>query len=65
MASIASNPLTNYLKTSYQELKKVTWPTREEAAKHALYVILMSAAVAVFFGIIDYALSYGIEIIVS
>jgi preprotein translocase subunit SecE len=65
MASIASNPLINYLKTSYKELKKVTWPTREEAAKHALYVILMSVVVAIFFGVIDYLLTYGIEIIVS
>lgn len=65
MASLASNPITNYIKTSYKELKKVTWPTREEAAQHALYVIVMSIVVAIFFGVVDYLLSWGVEIIVN
>ena len=59
--SIRANPLSNYFKTSYHELRKVTWPTRQEATRHALLVIGLSLAMAAFFGIADYILSKGLE----
>ena len=49
--------LTQYIKDSKTELKKVTWPTREETIKHTLLVIAFSLAVAVFLGIADYIFS--------
>ncbi|OGL87234.1 preprotein translocase subunit SecE [Candidatus Uhrbacteria bacterium RIFCSPLOWO2_02_FULL_48_12] len=59
--TITNNPIANYFKTSYHELVKVTWPTREEATRHALLVIGLSLAMAAFFGIVDYLLSKGLE----
>ncbi|MFA5954572.1 MAG: preprotein translocase subunit SecE [Patescibacteria group bacterium] len=61
--TLADNPIINYFKTSYQELTKVTWPTRKEATKHSLLVIAISLAVAAFFGIVDFLLSRGLELL--
>ncbi|MBU4331768.1 preprotein translocase subunit SecE [Patescibacteria group bacterium] len=49
--------LIEYIKDSKTELKKVTWPTRQETIKHTLMVIGVSLGVAAFLGIVDYILS--------
>lgn len=56
-----NNPLTNYAKESKEELKKVTWPSKKAVFRNTLIVIAISAAVAVFFGTLDYGLSYAFE----
>jgi len=43
----------NFLKEVRQELKKVTWPTRQETIKYSLVVIGISLAVAFFLGAAD------------
>ena len=53
--------ITNYLRGSKEELKKVTWPTREETVNKTILVIIISLAVAVYLGIIDYLLTFGLE----
>ena len=35
------------------ELRRVTWPTREETMRLTLMVIAVSAAVGVFLGLVD------------
>jgi preprotein translocase SecE subunit len=50
-----------YLIESYQEMKKVAWPTRKAATNHTLLVIGISLGVAAGLGIVDYILSLGIE----
>ncbi|MCH7541483.1 preprotein translocase subunit SecE [Patescibacteria group bacterium] len=40
----------------WQELGKVTWPTRAEATKMILTVVIASAVIAVFIGSLDFAL---------
>lgn len=57
--------LVNYLKESKTELKKVTWPTRQQTITHTLLVIGISLGVAVFFGLLDYALSLGVEKLIN
>lgn len=51
----------DYFKTSWVELKKVVWPTREQTIRYSLIVIGLSIATAVFFGILDYAFNLGLE----
>jgi preprotein translocase subunit SecE len=53
--------LTNYLKASFSELKKVSWPTKKETVNHTILVIVVSLAVAAFLGIVDYFLSEILE----
>jgi len=45
--------IIKFLKEVRQELKKVTWPSREDTVKHTLTVIGISVAVALFLGGLD------------
>jgi len=47
------NRIVNFLKEVRLELKKVTWPTRQDTIKHTLAVIIISLAVAFFLGAAD------------
>jgi preprotein translocase subunit SecE len=53
--------LKNYLSESYQEIKKVTWPTKQETTNYTLLVVGISLGVALFLGIVDYILASGLE----
>lgn len=69
MLKIAKNmtifeKITNYIKTSQQELKKVVWPTRKEVTQHTLLVIGISLGVAIFLGVVDYVLVFVLGLII-
>jgi len=49
--------LVNFLKEVRFELKKVTWPTRQETIRFTLLVIGVSVGVAAFLGGLDYLFS--------
>ena len=53
--------IINFLKDVRLELKKVTWPTKQETIKHTINVIAVSIAAAAFLGGIDFLFSYLIE----
>lgn len=59
--SITNNKLANYLKNSYQELKKVVWPTKQETINHTLLVIGISLGVAIFLGALDFLFTWLFE----
>ena len=50
--------IVKFIKESRTELRKVVWPTREETIRHTLTVIIMSGALAIFLGGVDYALQF-------
>lgn len=43
------------------ELKKVTWPTREETIRLTVVVIAISLIIALYIGIIDVLLAKALE----
>ncbi|MBI2848858.1 MAG: preprotein translocase subunit SecE [Chloroflexi bacterium] len=43
-----------FLRETWVELKKVIWPTREQATNLTMIVIAISAGVGIILGIIDY-----------
>lgn len=45
---------TEFLKETRIEMKKVTWPTREEAVRYTIAIIIISGAVAFFLGGLDF-----------
>ena len=47
----------NFLKEVKQELNKVSWSTRDELISSTVVVITITAAMAVFIGVIDLVLS--------
>ena len=59
--SISSNKLTNYLRESYQELRKVVWPTRQETTNHTMVVIGISLGVAALLGALDFLFTWLFE----
>jgi preprotein translocase subunit SecE len=44
--------MVRYFRETRGELRKVTWPTREEAWRLTLIVLAVSAAMAIFLGVI-------------
>lgn len=55
------NTLNVYLRESWEELKKVTWPTRRETLSYTGLVIGLSVALALFLGAADYIFTWGLE----
>lgn len=53
--------IQQYLQESVAELKKVSWPTRDQATRDAVLVIGISLGVAIFLGILDYIFNYGLQ----
>jgi len=51
------NAIVRYIKETRAELRKVTWPTREESINLTAIVVGVTAAMAVFLGLIDYLFS--------
>lgn len=50
--------LINFIKESRLELKKVSWPTKQQTVRYTLAVILMSLALAAFLGGLDITFTY-------
>lgn len=59
------NPIIDYLVQSRDELKKVTWPNREELIRLTLVVLAISAVTATYLGILDSLLSKLVTFVIS
>jgi len=53
------NPVVTYLQESFLEMKKVTWPTRNQAIRLTLLVLGFCVGAAVVIGAMDALFSYG------
>ncbi len=56
---------TNFLAEVWSELKKVHWPTRKETYAATIVVVVITVMVAVFLGVVDYAVSHLVRAILS
>jgi preprotein translocase subunit SecE len=52
----------SFLKEAKAELLKVSWPTREQLIRNTVAVVVVSIAVAIFLGALDYVFSYFAEV---
>lgn len=57
--------LKNYLIGSYAEMKKVTWPTKQQTINYSLVVVGLSVGVALFFTALDYIFNLGITTLIN
>ncbi|MDE3091357.1 MAG: preprotein translocase subunit SecE [Chloroflexota bacterium] len=48
------NRITQYVRETRAELRKVVWPTREEAINLTLIVVVTIVVMSIFFGTVDY-----------
>ena len=59
-----SNPIIQYLKETRAELRKVTWPTRDETINLTVVVLVVTLGMAAFLGVLDYVFSKLVALIV-
>lgn len=59
------NKLTNYIKESIIEMKKVTWPTKKETQNYTILVIGISIATMIFLGACDWLFATGFQIMIT
>jgi preprotein translocase subunit SecE len=59
------NAISNYIKSSIEEMKKVTWPTKKETYNYTILVIGISLGVAAFLGALDYIFSWLLQIAIN
>lgn len=57
--------LQNYIRDVILELKKVTWPTREELRGSTITVIIFTVVSSVFVGVVDFALGYVVRLVMG
>jgi len=62
--SLKNFSLIRYFKETRAELRKVTWPTREEAMRLTLVVIVTILVMAVILGLLDYIYAKLIDLII-
>ena len=55
----------DFLGEVWTELKKVHWPTRKETYAATVVVVVITLIVAVFLGLVDYAVSHLVRAILS
>ncbi len=58
------NFLKNYLKETRFELQKVSWPTRQEAVRYLVIILVFSGIMAAFLGLFDFAFLRIVEQII-
>ena len=55
--------IKKYLKETMAELRKMSWPTRQELTGSTIVVVVVSLVVAVFIGIVDRILVFAVKAI--
>jgi preprotein translocase subunit SecE len=55
----------NFLSEVWAELKKVHWPTRKETYAATIVVLVVTAIIAIFLGVVDFAISHVVQVILG
>jgi preprotein translocase SecE subunit len=56
--------LSNYISETKEEMKHVSWPTKNQTFMFTMLVIFISIAVAAYLGFFDYLFSLGLKSII-
>jgi preprotein translocase subunit SecE len=59
------NPISKYIRETRGELRKVTWPTREESLRLTAIVIGVTVAMSIFLCLLDFVFSQGVQTLVQ
>ncbi|MFH1253097.1 MAG: preprotein translocase subunit SecE [Candidatus Uhrbacteria bacterium] len=54
-----------YIKEAKEELGKVTWPSKKDTLRYSAIVVSVTVLIAVFFTILDWALTLGLDKLVE
>ena len=58
------NAVVRYFKETRAELRKVSWPSREEAVNLTIIVMTVTIAMAAFLGVVDFLFSRLFSLII-
>lgn len=58
------NKLTNYIKETRIEMRKVNWPTRREATRFTVTVIVASLAISAILGGFDFMFTSLLQLVI-
>ena len=58
------NAVVRYFKETRAELRKVSWPSREEAINLTIIVMTVTIAMAAFLGVVDFLFSRLFSLII-
>lgn len=50
----------DYFQGALSEMRKVTWPTKQQTIQYGVFVIAMTIGLMVFLGVLDYLFSTGV-----
>jgi len=53
------NAVKKYLRSSFEELSKVTWPTKNQAVRLTMIVLGFCLVIAIVLGAVDFGLNEG------
>jgi preprotein translocase subunit SecE len=59
------NALFRYFRETRGELRKVTWPTRQESQRLTAIVLAVTALMSLFLGVLDFIFSNAIQSLVE
>ena len=59
------NFIKNYIQEVIQELKKVSWPSKEQTINKTVLVIVVSLVVALYIGGIDFILKQAMKSLIN
>ncbi|MFZ1239838.1 MAG: preprotein translocase subunit SecE [Anaerolineae bacterium] len=63
--NLKENPLIKYFKDTRAELRKVTWPTREEATNLTVVVLAVTFSMALILGAVDFIFAQFFRLLVG
>jgi len=64
-SALRENRITKYLKEVRAEIRKVTWPSRQEVVRLSTIVVIVMIVMSAFMAIIDFAFSRLMQAIIS
>jgi preprotein translocase subunit SecE len=53
----SENAIQRYFRETFGELRKVSWPTRQEATSLTIVVLIVIAVMSTFLGVLDFIYS--------
>lgn len=62
---VRENRVTRFWRETIAELRKVVWPTREQAINLTLIVVVTVVAMSAFLGVIDFFLAQLVRLIIA
>lgn len=60
-----SDKIISYLRSTKEEVRKVSWPTRKETFRYSALVVCASVLIAVFFATLDFGFTKLVDVVVQ